>query len=433
MFYGELAIFVLSALATVQAGSMNGTSQELYRSFAGDGTPHFVNLDRRACPSTNGRRELPELLQSKAPLPFRGQGRTEGKKVLEKRDTNRDGTTFLWSLKNTYQGETFFDDKNWHFYTGDDPTHGTVNYVDRDTAIRENLVSVNDQGHAIIQGDNNTWLPYGEHRKSVRVISKDVYHHGLFIFDLNKAPWGCGIWPAFWTLGTGSSWPDAGEIDIIEGVHNNEVNQVAWHTKAGCYMTQKPQAKFTGEIHKNPDGTDNLVCDGCVNHNSGCAIVQWDRASYGPYFDSQGGGVFVAKWDENGISIWNFYRSAIPPDITSGSPSPDSWGEPSAHLAPDNCDMDTFFYNHTIIINITFCGDWAGNSYATAPNCPGTCAERMMDPTNFVNATWDINSLKVYSKQSFIGSQSRAERTATLLGVWGMMGILAAVGGALLL
>lgn len=34
-------------------------------------------------------------------------------------------------------------------------------------------------------------------------------------------------------------------------------------------------------------------------------------------------------------------------------------------------------------LDITFCGDWAGNSYATS-GCPGTCAERIMDPSNFV-------------------------------------------------
>ena len=32
--------------------------------------------------------------------------------------------------------------------------------------------------------------------------------------------------------------------------------------------------------------------------------------------------------------------------------------------------------------DITFCGDWAGNSYATS-GCPGTCAERLQDPKNF--------------------------------------------------
>ena len=34
------------------------------------------------------------------------------------------------------------------------------------------------------------------------------------------------------------------------------------------------------------------------------------------------------------------------------------------------------------VIDITFCGDWAGNDYATS-GCPGTCPERLMDPTNY--------------------------------------------------
>ena len=51
-----------------------------------------------------------------------------------------------------------------------------------------------------------------------------------------------------------------------------------------------------------PNGTDNLVCDGTVNSNSGCAVIEWSRASYGEYFESQGGGVFATKWDENEIA-----------------------------------------------------------------------------------------------------------------------------------
>ncbi|KAJ3498845.1 hypothetical protein NLJ89_g10168 [Agrocybe chaxingu] len=124
--------------------------------------------------------------------------------------------------------------------------------------------------------------------------------------------------------------------------------------------------------------------------------LEWSRASYGPLFDEQGGGVFVMKWDENSIAVWLFFRAAVPKDI-EGTPNPSEWGLPSAVLSSSMCDMPRFFKNHAIIF-----ADWAGNSYATS-GCPGTCDESLMDPTNFVNATWSINSLKVYRKTLLYG------------------------------
>lgn len=311
--------------------------------------------------------------------------------------TNADGSTFLWLPQDEYSGSTFFD--NWDFYTGADPTNGLVNYVNRTTSFAQNLTYVQDDGIVIMKGDDTTWLGQGVYRNSVRISSIAQYTTGLFILDLNRAPWGCGTWPAFWTLGNGLSWPYAGEIDIIEGVHDNEHNQVAWHTGPGCTLT--PTANFTGSIVQQ-NGQNNLNCNGLINQNSGCGVTEWSRASYGPYFDSIGGGAFAMKWDEDGIAVWSFYRATIPKDILAGSPDPSQWGVPSAALAPSNCDPLKYFVNHSIIFDITFCGDWAGNSYATS-GCPGTCENTLMVPTNFVNATWSINSLKVYRKQEIKG------------------------------
>lgn len=57
----------------------------------------------------------------------------------------------------------------------------SLSYVDRDTAIQENLVFVNDEGHAIIQGDNTTWLQPGEYRKrylkSLMVMENPLSYH----------------------------------------------------------------------------------------------------------------------------------------------------------------------------------------------------------------------------------------------------------------
>ncbi|KAH0590706.1 hypothetical protein H2248_000834 [Termitomyces sp. 'cryptogamus'] len=277
-------------------------------------------------------------------------------------------------------------------------TSGQVNYVNQSQAFNLGLAYVQDDGVVIMKGDNTSWLDQGIFRNSVRISSYAQYTTGLFILDLNRAPWGCGVWPAFWTLGS-DAWPQSGEIDIIEGVHDNEHNQVAWHTRDGCFLT--PESNFTGTIVQL-NGQPNLVCNGNVNQNSGCSIIELSRASYGQYFDSTGGGVFAMKWDENGIAIWSFYRATVPKDITDGSPDPSQWGNPSAALEPTGCNPLEFFYNHSIVFDITFCGDWAGNSYASS-HCPGTCEQRLMDPANFVNATWSINSLKVYKKQSIKG------------------------------
>lgn len=54
------------------------------------------------------------------------------------------------------------------------------------------------------------------------------------------------------------------------------------------------------------NGQNNTNCDGNANSNSGCGITEWSRASYGPYFDAQGGGVFAMKWDENGIAVCKY-------------------------------------------------------------------------------------------------------------------------------
>jgi hypothetical protein len=132
-----------------------------------------------------------------------------------------------------------------------------------------------------------------------------------------------------------------GEIDVLEGVHDNEHNQIAWHTAPGCLID--PNVTVSGTI--NTLNEMNLTnCDATLNSNSGCDVTEWSRASYGPLFEQSGGGVIAMKWDENGISIWSFFRAAVPDDIGQGSPDPSSWGLPSATLANASCNIEQFFY-----------------------------------------------------------------------------------------
>ncbi|KAI0094915.1 glycoside hydrolase family 16 protein [Irpex rosettiformis] len=304
--------------------------------------------------------------------------------TLASSQNNTNGSSFVWTISDTYAGNTFFD--AFDFFTGPDPT----NYTTKDFAFANGLAFV-ENGTVVMKGDNTSELQSGTFRNSVRISSQKLYNSGLFILDLNKAPWGCGVWPAWWTVGP--NWPQGGEIDIIEGVHDNEHNQVTWHTGPNC--TLSPNASFTGTVAVH--GHPNVVCNGLADGNAGCAIIEWSRASYGPTFDAAGGGVFAMKWDDTGISVWSFYRALVPEDIQAGQPEPDTWGVPVAYLAPSLCNPMTNFVNHSIVFDITFCGDWAGNSYATS-GCPGTCSDRLMDPANFVNASWSINHMKVYKR-----------------------------------
>lgn len=103
------------------------------------------------------------------------------------------------------------------FFTDDDPTHGYVNYVDRQTAERTKLLRiVQNKVYIGVDAENRAAI---RGRNSVRLHSKANYTHGLFILDLAHMPGSiCGSWPAFWLVGKGDDWPKRGEIDIIEGL-----------------------------------------------------------------------------------------------------------------------------------------------------------------------------------------------------------------------
>jgi len=141
-----------------------------------------------------------------------------------------------------------------------------------------------------------------------------------------------------------------------------------------------------------------------VNNNTGCAVTDQSYFSSGPTLGSVGGGVFAMKWDDTGISVWFFPRPIITNDITNLIPQPSLWGEPTAYLSPDDCNIEEDFQSHVIAFNIAFCGDQAGASYLTS-GCPGTCSDQIMNPSNFNESIWVINSLRVYTNRDLLVGQ----------------------------
>lgn len=151
----------------------------------------------------------------------------------------------VFTLKDLYTGQDFFN--RWKWETFNDPTHGRVNYVDRDTARAKSLSygepslftrilistvspSVSDSNTFVMRADNTSYVPSGSRgRDSVRISSYDSYDESLIVLDVVHMPEGCSTWPAFWTLSGQGPWPKGGEIDIIEG----EFSAIASRCRSG--------------------------------------------------------------------------------------------------------------------------------------------------------------------------------------------------------
>lgn len=45
-------------------------------------------------------------------------------------------------------------------------------------------------------------------RNTIKLVSKAVHNQGLFIFDIERQPQVCGVWPAVWMTSLTQSWPE---------------------------------------------------------------------------------------------------------------------------------------------------------------------------------------------------------------------------------
>jgi len=323
-------------------------------------------------------------------------------------DPNQHAAFFM--LKDSYVGQDFLDG-GWQWETFDDPTHGRVDYVDKQTATASNLSYATDSKFVMRADDFNTVGQNERGRRSVRISSYNAYDESIIVLDLQHMPEGCSTWPAFWTLSQTGPWPRGGEIDIIEGVNNQQGNLASLHTTPSCTMPDDRSESGT------PTSSD---CDTSVNFNQGCGVSFQKSSSYGSNFNSQGGGFYVmARTRQDGIRIWYWSRNdpTTPPEIRNGqlsasdsgsdslqlfgdggiSPNP-GWGMPAASFpVGDNCDYDSHFDAHVMVFDLTFCGDWAGAVYPDS-GCPGDCVAYVNDkPWAFSNAYWEVNSLRVYT------------------------------------
>lgn len=295
-----------------------------------------------------------------------------------------------YSLVDHYGAQDFMNESLWSYYTQQDPTGGQTNYLSQADAANAGLAYVQG-GQAILAVDSTNDLPPGAKRNSIRITSTKTYDNGsLVIADFAAMAHGCGVWPAYWSVG--HPWPDAGEIDIIEGVNLKPTNQYTLHTGAGsdCVLvtTTSGDAPYTA----NTLGTECRSSDGS---NAGCGFSDPKNTTFGHNFNMAGGGVFVHLLDSAGLKIWHFERPSIPQDIQNGHPDPSSWPTPAAFWSSLGCDFASHIYDHHLVINTALGGGWADSDYPNS-GCPANWSDQIATGKNFLYAKWMINYIAVY-------------------------------------
>ncbi|KIY70854.1 glycoside hydrolase family 16 protein [Cylindrobasidium torrendii FP15055 ss-10] len=303
-----------------------------------------------------------------------------------------------YDLVDEYKGSSFFD--RWDFFGNyDNLTLGDVWWLGRQSAFSQGLAYVNGAGNAILKVDNMHNVPYNEKRNSVRITTQKDYDVGsLWIIDALHIPFGCSVWPAFWTVGP--NWPQDGEIDIIEGINVMPFNQMALHTSPGCHH---PPENEQYQI------SQTLLTD--CSDPAGCTVLEVQENSFYTGFAAAGGGVWATQFDVAGYavaSIWFWSRSNVPAGIAaSNSTSPldiSSWGPPTASYPATYCNITEFFSRQKLVLDITLCGKWAGLTEQYFPTCgsqgpTGQCYQDQVvgSGDNYNDAYFEINSIRAYT------------------------------------
>ena len=161
----------------------------------------------------------------------------------------------------------------------DNTTTGNVNYT---SGIGPNaLIS---GGQAVLRVDNGTVVNNGTHtlRGSAKIRTREAYGMGsIFVLDAAHVPYGCSVWPAFYTVSDQSlqQWPqggrsrlglaaltDAGEFDIYEQQNLGPFNQLSLHVAGPNNVTRCTMPSSTLQAARHT--ADN--CDAWTNYNVSC-------------------------------------------------------------------------------------------------------------------------------------------------------------------
>lgn len=140
------------------------------------------------------------------------------------------------------------DPSNWVIEIGSGPNNdGWGNAELQYYTDRPDNVSLDGNGHLAITARRESFA--GAPYTSARIKTQGLFEQAYGRFEARlKMPWGPGIWPAFWMLGSNIDrveWPQCGEIDIME-YRGQEPNIIHGSVHGPGYSGGEPITKSYG-------------------------------------------------------------------------------------------------------------------------------------------------------------------------------------------
>eukprot|EP00965_Chrysotila_dentata_P198070 6178575-Pleurochrysis_carterae.AAC.5 len=281
-----------------------------------------------------------------------------------------------------------FSEEHWDYFVEADPTGGPTAYLNRSTAVEDGL---------ILQGNGWTTLRTGKvqkgMRQSVRLQSRLAWKEFLLEFSYSQVPHGCGVWPALWLQCANESvckpWPVNGEIDLLECARLFvAMPMILVHVSMEWPRSYANEFYSKSSLHLGRDAKCILnhtmlsECGPFMDKNSmhyncatdyftfppkyGCAPNRDDTWPAPKQLNARPS-TLVAEWTQDAVKLWNFPYDDLPADLLAQSPEPRGWGPKYLWsyypLAWSHCPSQSDLRPLNVILNIAFCGDWAGGDW----------------------------------------------------------------------
>jgi beta-glucanase (GH16 family) len=204
---------------------------------------------------------------------------------------------------------TAVDGSKWAYDSGPNWYNGELQTYTTGTTN----ASLDGNGNLVIEArkESRDGRQYSSAR--LKTEGKKTFTYGRFEGRM-KLPYGQGIWPAFWMLG-GNSWPNTGEIDIMENLGREPSIAHGTIHGPGYSGSAGPTASYT------------LPGDAALSDDFHFFAIEWEANAIRWYVDG------------------NLYSTKTPADINGNN-----W---------------VFDHGFFFILNVAVGGDWPGDPDTT--------------------------------------------------------------------